>query len=61
MSVFERLSVPGFTEFAECRCGKKMRIASIGPLPDRSDTHIASTIVLRATMKCGLLFGVPMP
>jgi hypothetical protein len=40
MSAFERLLVPGFTEFPDCRCGKEMRIASIDPLPERRDTHI---------------------
>ena len=40
MSAFERLLVPGCTELPECRCGKEMQIASIDPLPERSDAHI---------------------
>ena len=40
MSSFERLLVPGCTELPECRCGKEMQIASIDPLPERSDAHI---------------------
>jgi hypothetical protein len=39
-SAFERLSVPGFNELPNCRCGRELHIVSIDPLPERSDTHI---------------------
>ena len=40
MSVFERLSEPGRTEGAACRCGKEMEIASIERLPEGSDADV---------------------
>jgi hypothetical protein len=39
MYALERLLVSGSTELPECRCGRKMRIASIEPRLERSDTH----------------------
>jgi hypothetical protein len=40
LSAFERLLVPGSAELPICRCGKEMQIASLDPLPERSDVHI---------------------
>jgi hypothetical protein len=40
MSAFERFLAPGFTDLPKCRCGGEMHIASVDPLPERSDTHI---------------------
>jgi hypothetical protein len=40
MYALERLSVSGCAELPECRCGKKMRIASIAPQLEKSDTHV---------------------
>ena len=40
MSAIERLLVPGSTEFPECQCGDEMRIASLDPIPAKSDAHI---------------------
>jgi hypothetical protein len=40
MTAFERLLVPGCTELPPCRCGKEMQLASLDPLPERSDAHI---------------------
>jgi len=40
MSAFERLRVPGLTEWPVCRCGKDMHTASMNPMPERTDTHI---------------------
>jgi hypothetical protein len=37
--MFARLLVPGVSELPDCRCGKKMRIASID-LEETSCTHV---------------------
>jgi hypothetical protein len=59
MSAFERLLVPGFTELP-CVGAGKICTPQASTHYWKEPTHIsASTIVLRATMRCGLLFGVP--
>ncbi len=40
MYALERPSVSGSTELPECQCGRKMRIASIEPQLEGSDTHV---------------------
>jgi hypothetical protein len=58
MSDFERLLVPGCTELPACRCGTEMHIARTNSLAGKVIRISAFTIVLRATIRCGLLFGV---
>jgi hypothetical protein len=58
MSDFERLLVPGCADLPACRCGMEMHIARTN-WREKVMRISAFTIVLRATMKCGLLFGVP--
>ena len=40
MSSYERLLVPGSTEFPDCRCGEVMHIAGVDELSDRTDAQI---------------------
>ena len=40
LSAFERLQVPGLTEWPVCRCGKDMQSASINASPERTEHHI---------------------
>jgi hypothetical protein len=60
MSAFERLLVPGCTELLDCRCGEVMQIARIERFAERATRQFASTNALLASMKCGLLFGLPI-
>ena len=60
MYALECVSVSGHDESPECRCGKKCTaLASSHGWKEATRTS-ASTIVLPATMRCGLLFGAPM-
>ena len=40
MSAFERLLVPGSTEFSACSCGNEMDIANVERLPEGSDAAV---------------------
>ena len=60
MSAFERLLVPGCTELPDCRCGEVMQIARIERFAERSDAAIRVYNALLASMRCGLLFGLPI-
>jgi hypothetical protein len=40
MSAFARMTAPGCTESAPCRCGEEMEIVSIERLPEGSDADV---------------------